>query len=125
MRVLLSLSLCGLFWALPAAAAWEEVDETENAVVYIDREKIYTEGANPKVLQLIDMKKKNKLGAQSRRLLVEYECKLKKRRTLAFSSFAEPMAQGQVVFRNSVSGNWYPIQSDSVAEAVFKIVCHK
>ncbi len=125
MRVLLSLSLCGLFWALPAAAAWEEVDETENAVVYIDREKIYTEGANPKVLQLIDMKKKNKLGAQSRRLLVEYECKLKKRRTLAFSSFSEPMAQGQVVFRNSASGNWYPIQSDSVAEAVFKIVCHK
>ena len=125
MRVLLSLSLCGLFWALPAAAAWEEVDETENAVVYIDREKIYTEGANPKVLQLIDMKKKNKLGAQSRRLLVEYECKLKKRRTLAFSSFSEPMAEGQMVFRNSVSGNWYPIQSDSVAEAVFKIVCHK
>jgi len=124
MRVLL-LSMCWLFWALPAAAAWEEVDETETAVVYIDREKIHTEGANPKVLQLIDMKKKNKLGAQSRRLLVEYECKLKKRRTLAFSSFSEPMAQGQVVFRNSVSGNWYPIQSDSVAEAVFKIVCHK
>jgi len=112
-------------WALPAAAAWEEVDETQTAVVYIDREKIYTEGANPKVLQLIDMKKKNKLGAQSRRLLVEYECKLKKRRTLAFSSFSEPMAEGQVVFRNSVSGNWYPIQTDSVAEAVFKIVCHK
>ena len=123
MRFLLSIWI--MCWALPAAAAWEEVDETQTAVVYIDREKIYTEGANPKVLQLIDMKKKNKLGAQSRRLLVEYECKLKKRRTLAFSSFSEPMAEGQVVFRNSVSGNWYPIQSDSVAEAVFKIVCHK
>ena len=123
MRFLLSIWI--MCWALPAAAAWEEVDETQTAVVYIDREKIYTEGANPKVLQLIDMKKKNKLGAQSRRLLVEYECKLKKRRTLAFSSFSEPMAVGQVVFRNSVSGNWYPIQTDSVAEAVFKIVCHK
>ena len=123
MRFLLSIWI--MCWALPAAAAWEEVDETQTAVVYIDREKIYTEGANPKVLQLIDMKKKNKLGAQSRRLLVEYECKLKKRRTLAFSSFSEPMAKGVVVFRNSVSGNWYPIQSDSVAEAVFKIVCHK
>lgn len=123
MRFLLSIWI--MCWALPAAAAWEEVDETQTAVVYIDREKIYTEGANPKVLQLIDMKKKNKLGAQSRRLLVEYECKLKKRRTLAFSSFSEPMAEGQVVFRNSVSGNWYPIQTDSVAEAVFKIVCHK
>ena len=123
MRFLLSIWI--MSWALPAAAAWEEVDETQTAVVYIDREKIYTEGANPKVLQLIDMKKKNKLGAQSRRLLVEYECKLKKRRTLAFSSFSEPMAEGQVVFRNSVSGNWYPIQTDSVAEAVFKIVCHK
>ena len=120
-----SLSIWIMCWALPAAAAWEEVDETQTAVVYIDREKIYTEGANPKVLQLIDMKKKNKLGAQSRRLLVEYECKLKKRRTLAFSSFSEPMAEGQMVCRNSVSGNWYPIQSDSVAEAVFKIVCHK
>ena len=123
MRFLLSIWI--MCWALPAAAAWEEVDETQTAVVYIDREKIYTEGANPKVLQLIDMKKKNKLGAQSRRLLVEYECKLKKRRTLAFSSFSEPMAEGQLVFRNSVSGNWYPIQTDSVAEAVFKIVCHK
>ena len=123
MRFLLSIWI--MCWALPAAAAWEEVDETQTAVVYIDREKIYTEGANPKILQLIDMKKKNKLGAQSRRLLVEYECKLKKRRTLAFSSFSEPMAEGQVVFRNSVSGNWYPIQTDSVAEAVFKIVCHK
>ena len=123
MRFLLSIWI--MSWALPAAAAWEEVDETQTAVVYIDREKIYTEGANPKVLQLIDMKKKNKLGAHSRRLLVEYECKLKKRRTLAFSSFSEPMAEGQVVFRNSVSGNWYPIQTDSVAEAVFKIVCHK
>ena len=123
MRFLLSIAI--MSWALPAAAAWEEVDETQTAVVYIDREKIYTEGANPKVLQLIDMKKKNKLGAQSRRLLVEYECKLKKRRTLAFSSFSEPMAEGVVVFRNSVSGNWYPIHTDSVAEAVFKIVCHK
>ena len=123
MRFLLSIWI--MSWALPAAAAWEEVDETQTAVVYIDRENIYTEGANPKVLQLIDMKKKNKLGAHSRRLLVEYECKLKKRRTLAFSSFSEPMAEGQVVFRNSVSGNWYPIQTDSVAEAVFKIVCHK
>ena len=123
MRFLLSIWI--MCWALPAAAAWEEVDETQTAVVYIDREKIYTEGANPKVLQLIDMKKKNKLGAQSRRLLVEYECKLKKRRTLAFSSFSEPMAEGVVVFRNSVSGSWYPIQTDSVAEAVFKIVCHK
>ena len=123
MRFLLSIAI--MSWVLPATAAWEEVDETQTAVVYIDREKIYTEGANPKVLQLIDMKKKNKLGAQSRRLLVEYECKLKKRRTLAFSSFSEPMAEGVVVFRNSVSGNWYPIQSDSVAEAVFKIVCHK
>ena len=123
MRSLLSIAI--MSWALPAAAAWEEVDETQTAVVYIDREKIYTEGANPKVLQLIDMKKKNKLGAQSRRLLVEYECKLKKRRTLAFSSFSEPMAEGVVVFRNSVSGNWYPIHTDSVAEAVFKIVCHK
>ena len=123
MRVFLSLIVVWL--ALPVYAAWEEVDVTQTAVVYIDREKIYTEGANPKVLQLIDMKKKNKLGAQSRRLLVEYECKLKKRRTLAFSSFSEPMAEGQVVFRNSVSGNWYPIQTDSVAEAVFKIVCHK
>ena len=118
MRVFLSLIVVWL--ALPVYAAWEEVDETQTAVVYI-----YTEGANPKVLQLIDMKKKNKLGAQSRRLLVEYECKLKKRRTLAFSSFSEPMAEGQMVFRNSVSGNWYPIQADSVAEAVFKIVCHK
>jgi hypothetical protein len=123
MRVFLSLIVVWL--ALPVYAAWEEVDVTQTAVVYIDREKIYTEGANPKVLQLIDMKKKNKLGAQSRRLLVEYECKLKKRRTLAFSSFSEPMAEGQMVFRNSVSGNWYPIQADSVAEAVFKIVCHK
>ena len=123
MRVFLSLFVVWL--ALPVYAAWEEVDVTQTAVVYIDREKIYTEGANPKVLQLIDMKKKNKLGAQSRRLLVEYECKLKKRRTLAFSSFSEPMAEGQMVFRNSVSGNWYPIQADSVAEAVFKIVCHK
>ena len=123
MRVFLSLIVVWL--ALPVYAAWEEVDETQTAVVYIDREKIYTEGANPKGLQLIDMKKKNKLGAQSRRLLVEYECKLKKRRTLAVSSFSEPMAVGQMVFRNSVSGNWYPIQADSVAEAVFKIVCHK
>ena len=104
----------------------EKIDDlTKKNELYKKYSQIYTEGANPKVLQLIDMKKKNKLGAQSRRLLVEYECKLKKRRTLAFSSFSEPMAQGQVVFRNSVSGNWYPIQSDSVAEAVFKIVCHK
>jgi len=46
MRFLLSIWI--MCWALPATAAWEEVDETQTAVVYIDREKIYTEGPTPR-----------------------------------------------------------------------------
>ena len=104
-------------------AEWEAVDENFLAVVYIDPDRIRESSVYPQVWQLMDLKKPSKTGVLSRRALIEYDCKDKRRRTLAFSSHVERMAEGKPKFASATATQWQPVAGDTVAETVFQRLC--
>ena len=121
MKLLLSLFL--LITPLLSHAEWKAVDENFLATVYIDVDRIRESSLYPQVWQLMDLKKMSTTGVRSRRALIEYDCKERKRRTLAFSSHIEAMAEGKPKFANATATQWQPISGDTVAETIFLRLC--
>jgi len=93
------------------------------AVVYIDTDRIRASTVYPQVWQLIDLKSRQKNGVKSRRALIEYDCKGKRRRTLAFSSHSDSMAEGKTLFTSTQATQWQPVAGDTVAEKVRQQLC--
>jgi hypothetical protein len=106
-----------------AWAEWIKIDETDRTVIYIDPERIQKNAQFPTAWQLSDYKQANKRGVLSSQNLIEFDCKEKRRRTLAFTSHSENMAEGKVIFKNLKSGQWRPVPHDSVAEQLMNMAC--
>jgi hypothetical protein len=106
-----------------AWAEWIKIDETDRTVIYIDPERIQKNAQFPTAWQLSDYKQANKRGVLSSQNLIEFDCKEKRRRTLAFTSHSENMAEGKVIFKNLKSGQWHPVPHDSVAEQLMNMAC--
>ena len=116
-----ALWLCCLPWM--AMAEWEKVDENYLAVVYIDPDKIRASSVFPQAWHLIDLIDKAKTGAQSRLVLMEYDCHEYRRRSLAFASKSEPMGEGKTLFTSTQSTSWKPVGGDTVGEKVIEMLC--
>jgi hypothetical protein len=104
-------------------ADWEQFEETESAVVYIDRERIQKNAQFPTIWQLTDLKHPNPRHVLSTRVLMEFNCDEKSRRTIAFTSHKEHMAEGKPIFKSSQGGNWHNVQDDSIVDKMMKLVC--
>ncbi len=116
--VLLILSLQASAWA-----DWVLVDETDKTVIYVDPERIQKNAQFPTAWQLSDYRSPTKRGVLSSENLIEFDCKAKLRRTLAFVSHAENMGEGPVKFKNLQAGQWRPVPHDSVAEKIMEMAC--
>ena len=116
--VLLILSLQASAWA-----DWVLVDETDKTVIYVDPERIQKNAQFPTAWQLSDYRSPTKRGVLSSENLIEFDCKAKRRRTLAFVSHAENMGEGSVKFKNLQAGQWRPVPHDSVAEKIMEMAC--
>ncbi len=114
-----------LIWSLQATAwaEWVKVDETDKTVVYIDHDRIQKNAQFPTAWQLSDYRSPTKRGVLSSQNLIEFDCKAKRRRTLAFVSHAENMGEGPVKFKNLKAGQWHPVPHDSVAEKIMAMAC--
>lgn len=106
-----------------AWAGWEEVYTTAEVTVYVDRATIRNDGNLRMMWSLINNKQRNKDGGMSLRMRNEYDCKGERRRYLALSGHAEPMAGGKVLFSHGENGTWRSIPPGTADEAVLKIVC--
>ena len=106
-----------------ALADWEKVDENHLAVVYIDPDKIRASSVFPQAWHVIDLIDKAKTGAQSRLVLMEYDCHEYRRRSLAFASKSEPMGEGKTLFTSTQSTSWKPVGGDTVGEKVIEMLC--
>ena len=107
----------------PAWAEWLKIDETDRTVIYVDPERIQKNAQFPTAWQLSDYKQPNSRGVLSSQILVEFDCKAKRRRTLAFTSHSENMAEGKVKFKSLKTGQWHAVAHDSVAEQLIEMAC--
>ena len=125
---LLLMGLVLLMTAGGASAEWTPVGSSEQFTQYVDRATIRRNGNFVKMWNLKDFKTVQK-GASysflSSKAHEEYDCKEVTSRLLAFTWFDGQMGNEKVVFSNSDSGKWEPIEPGSIGESLWKIACGK
>ena len=115
-----------VFFMLASTLAWAEwvkVSEIDAGVAYIDPATIGKDGNLRRVWAIQDLKQRHPNGELSRRLLHEYDCAERRRRSLSTSAHTERMATGEVLSSSIDPGNWHPVAPGTVDEAMLKIVC--
>ena len=124
----LLLGLMLLVTATAASAEWTKSAGNDEVDIYVDRATIRRNGNFVKMWDLKDFKTVQK-GASysflSSKAHEEYDCKEVKSRLLAFTWFDGQMGNEKVVFSNSDSGKWEPIEPGSIGESLWKIACGK
>jgi hypothetical protein len=86
--VLFNIAL--LFPAL-SHAEWSKLDENDRATIYIDMNRLQKNAQFATIWQLTDLKKRSKTGTLSSQVLMEFDCKGHRRRTVVFTSHDENM----------------------------------
>ncbi len=118
MRLVLCLLL--VFSAVPSWAGWVKMAEI---AFHIDSDTMRINGNVRRVSELQDLKTKDTGGELSRRLLVEYDCKEGRRRLLSLTTYAGPMATGNVLVNLNKASAWDYISDGATASSTLKFVC--
>ena len=125
-RLLMGLML--LVTAGAASAEWTDVGDNERLIQYVDRATIRRNGNFVKMWDLLDYKTvKTSAGVSylSGKTQQEFDCQEERGRILAFTWFDGLMGSGNVVYSNSDTQQWDPIQPGSSGETLWKIACGK
>jgi len=111
-----------------AMAEWLKVGSNEITAIYVDPTTIKKEGHLAKMWHLVDFKNvKKDMGEAylSTKDQNEYDCKEEKMRRRAFSEHAENMGGGKMVYSDSFTTKWKPIQAESGLEVLWRFACGK
>ena len=109
-------------------AEWTPFSGNDEFTDYIDRTTIRRNGNFVKIWSLTDYKTVQNYPGNSSlsgKTQSEYDCKEERKRTLAFSWFSGQMGNGTLVYSNSDTGKWSPIQPGSIGEATWEVACGK
>ena len=121
MRVILTMLL--MLAAAPAWSEWEKVGETDALVAYIDPATIRKTGHLRRVWAMQDLKKKQRNGEMSRRLLREYDCEKERFKLLSVSTHSGPMATKQTLVSTDEAGEWRYIAPGTSAAMGYRLIC--
>ena len=126
--------------SLPAYAEWVAVEKDYLApglqTVYVDPDTIRREGSLVTMWQLIDFKwmqgnaGMGPLGFGPHRFLStkthkEFDCAEKRLRLLAFTEFSRRMGTGIAANGYVDTGNWLPVEPESINQALWEVACGK
>ncbi|MFB0935110.1 MAG: hypothetical protein QMB52_05005 [Propionivibrio sp.] len=124
-RVRIVLAMLVALAAAPALAAWEKMVGNGSITIYIDPMTIKINGGNRSVLALAAYNELLPNGARSIRGMMEYDCKGGRFRTLSFSHYAEPLAEGKLLSENDVPSEWSSVAPKTFAAEALAHVCGK
>ena len=134
---------CSGFWALitflvlstvPAYAEWVVVEKDYLLpglqTVYVDPDTIRREGNLVTLWQLIDFKwgQGNGRGAHrfsSTETHKQFDCAEQRLRLLAFTEFSRHMGTGITANGYVDTGNWLPVEPESINQALWEMACGK
>lgn len=109
--------------AAPAWADWMLVEDDGDVAIYIDPATTQKNDQFRRVLAVQDLKEKGKDGEMSRRILMEYDCKEQRSRTLSTSFHSEPMAGGKTLLSNDYYTRWTTLVSGTDSSVPLRYVC--
>ena len=112
-----------------AVAEWVVVSESDTATTYAEPTSIRRIGKVVRILTIHDFKKArtdvNGNLFTSSKSQEEFDCIQKRTRVVFYSSHAENLAKGKVVYRDATPNKWSPIKPNSAAEFLWEFVCKK
>jgi hypothetical protein len=119
--------------SLPAYAEWVAVEKNYLLpgiqTVYIDPDTIRREGNLVTMWQLIDFKTMQGNRSPTRFLSTkthkQFDCAERRLRVLAFTEFSRRMATGIPADGYVDTGNWIPVEPDSINHALWEVACGK
>lgn len=123
MRVL--LTILTLVLAPSCFAEWEKMVSNGGIVIYIDPQTIKITGGKRSVLALVAYSDVLPNGARSVRGSMEFDCRERRLRTLTFSQYSEPLAQGRLLSDSAVPTEWSAVMPDTFAADGLDYVCRK
>jgi hypothetical protein len=116
-----------LFWlafvSASAHAMWVTVTRNEVATVYIDSSAITKMGYNRRVWVVYDLTSPDKIGQQSVKSYIDYDCTEGKYKTLSASSHPNKMGNGPAIKSLPVPEGWRPVSQDSMSRQLFAFAC--
>lgn len=121
MRVVVTILL--MLAAVPTWAEWVKVTENDAAATYVDLATLSKNGSFRRVRMLDDYKWSRGDNATSTASLVDYDCELRRTRTLSLTSYSGPMATGKVIDEGLARGDWKRVFSATAAEGVLEFIC--
>jgi hypothetical protein len=123
-KVVLMLALG--FTCSSAIAEWTKVTANEEATSYADVASISKVGDIAKMLDVMDInKQRDGENFSSIKFSNEYDCNLKKSRTVTFSEYSGNMGQGKLLNSRTFIHDWLPVRYGSETEALWEVACGK
>lgn len=119
--LVLLMMLSGSAWA-----EWQLVSSVKDGEVYLHYGTIRKDGNMRKSWSLQNLTIRGKNGELSRRIRLEHDCKNERYRMMTITSHSEPMAEGDMLFNDSLSNpQWKDIAPDTSMATILEIVCAK
>ena len=112
-----------------ALAGWQELDQSQNSVVFSDPATVRRVGNFVKMWHMYDFSELQQSGAiqyLSIKSQMEYDCKTEQRRPIFFATFSGNMGDGsQVSSENTPKSQWEPVMPGTMGESLWKFACGK
>jgi len=114
----------------PAYGEWVFVERTNtaNMIAYVDMSTVHRDGNLVKMWHLVDYQtaRRTKGGmVLSVKTDTEYDCAGKRLRMRALTGFLGRMGKGETVFHTADTGQWQPVEPESVGYALWEVACKK
>lgn len=125
-EIILMMLLAGA--SSSAMADWVNVASNENTAIYVDQASVGRTGGMAKMWHLTDYNNVHKdMGEAylSTKDQNEYDCKEVKFRRRASSQHSKNMGGGKVVYSDTFTSRWKPVEPDSGIEILWKFACIK
>ena len=124
-KLLLVLFLLSLSSNVLAIDSWEFVSNSEDkkASVYIYADKMKKENEFVSIWTLLNFKEPDKYGNLSNLILMKYDCKFYRVKSLKYSFHKKPMGRGGIKTSAPKNIEWHYIETYQISSMIFDRVC--
>jgi hypothetical protein len=117
------LLVAAITYAMPVHADWIPYASRDGSTFYADTNTVRSIGKFRRVWALRNLSVPTEDGIQSRRTLIEFDCKQEAYRNLSLTRFKGPMASGEIAESINVPGEWKYVPPQTHLQLLLAVVC--
>ena len=108
-----------------AWSQWVKVGENDVAEYFIDPTTVRQDNSLIRMWEIRSLNQRNAEGIWSRMSWKEFDCLKNRVRTLSFTDYSRPMANGDILLSDKKPAPWAVIEPGTVGASLHKLVCTK